>query len=119
MTSFLPFRQQVWCVVATASARIKAVRSWTRRKRTCLSTARTEQTLLIRCISEQKNSRIRRFILLLLREFCSVILCSFSILLSLILGISLFVVIKARLFLSILYDFQGDKTLLLCCDQFQ
>ena len=52
-------------VVATASVKTKAARSWKRRKRTCLNTAPTAPMRLIRCISEQRNSHIRKFILFL------------------------------------------------------
>ena len=48
----------------------QAVRSWKSRKRTCLNTAPTEQTRLIRCISEQRNSLTGRFILLPQVGFC-------------------------------------------------
>ena len=72
MTLSLPFRQQALCVGATVSARTKAVRSWTRRKKTCLNTAPTAPMRLIRSISELRSSLTEKYILLLLREFCSV-----------------------------------------------
>ncbi len=64
MTLSLPFRQLVSCVVATVSARTKAVRSWTRRKRTRSNTAPTAPMHLIRCISGQRSFLIGRYFLL-------------------------------------------------------
>ncbi len=62
--------EAVWCVVATVSARTKAVRSWTRQKRICLNTVRTVRMLSIRCISERRSFLIGKYSLYLQVEFC-------------------------------------------------